>query len=291
MTGTLGGALAKLHHARGDTVFGCARSEEGACRWHRDRADVGTLFVCDVESIAYHGNDLSRVLPTVQRVYHCAAMKHVDLCEEGPDEAAFQNVRNTSLVAHACDKFGVPLVFASTDKACMPQGVYGATKLIAERTVTRLGGAAVRLGNLVGSSGSVFARWKESLARGEKIKLTDPEMTRYFMGVVEAANFMADESVPGKVVIPHPLKAARMGDVANALAGPGVDVIGPRPGETRHQWLVAPGEKVTRHGRKIVFGGESSPDHVGHCGDGLHSGTSERWAVNDLLSLAGVRAF
>jgi FlaA1/EpsC-like NDP-sugar epimerase len=280
LTGSLGGAIARLHHSRGDQVFGCARSEPGAVRWHAANGHLGTLLVADAAGLAERSGDVARLLPGVDRVYHCAAMKHVDLCEKWPDEATWQNVVVTSLVAGACADHGVPLVFASTDKACGPSGVYGATKLIAERAVIRSGGAAVRLANLAGSRGSVFETWRLAALGGEPVRVTDPDMTRFFMGIDSAAAFMADRAVFGRVVIPHPLKAARMGDLAEAT-GCRAQFIGPRPGETRHQWLVASDDPAEEEDDRLVLG------VGGRWGMDVSSASAERWDARELLDLGG----
>lgn len=284
LCGTLGTALAELHHSRGDQVWGCARNEAACVRWLSVRQTVATLYVADAGDLAARRTDLARLLPTMERLYHCAALKHVDVCEAQPEEATYQNVVLTSQIAQACASAGVPMVFASTDKACLPSGVYGATKLIAERNVVRLGGAAVRLGNLVGSSGSVFERWRDAAARGEAVKLTAASMTRFFIGVREAAEFMADLHLPGRVVAPR-MKAARMGDVADAVGGV-VEQIGRRPGETLHQWLVGPEERVVVEEGRLVL-----DDEGGGRTAGLSSETCrDRWDVRELLALAGVEA-
>lgn len=282
ITGTLGTALTELHAERGDTVFGCARNESRACDWLRSHGKVATLFLADAATLADFRSDIGRLLPSLGRVYHCAAMKHVDLCEQNPHEAHRQNVDLTAAVAVACESAGVPCVAVSSDKACLPEGVYGATKLLAERVAVRHGAAAVRLGNLIGSSGSVFQAWKTAVARGECIKLTDPNMTRYFMPVLAAAEFLADDFEGGVVNFPADLRAVTMGDVAAAVAGHRVEVVGRRPGETRHQWLVAPGDRVRQDGPTCVLGdGEALPS-------GLSSETAPRWDVGELLAVAGV---
>lgn len=285
ITGTLGSALAHLHHTRGDQVFGCSRNEVAAVAWRVFHPDLAAgLLVADAACLADPKTDVSRLLPTMDRVYHLAALKHVDVCERHPDEAYRQNVELTTIVSAACASAGVPLVFASSDKACLPQGVYGATKLLAERVVLARAGAVVRLGNLIGSSGSVFQLWRDAVARGERIKLTDPEMTRYFIPVEEAAAFMADRAVAGCVATPYPMRAARMGDVAEMIAGRSkVDVIGRRDGETQHQWLIAPGEGMTRGVGCVLLGGWDK------WSAGVSSESSSRWCPRELLEAAGVR--
>jgi FlaA1/EpsC-like NDP-sugar epimerase len=281
MSGTLGSALAKLHYSRGDQVWGCSRSESRAVEWLASNSHLATLFLTDASALANTGSDVGRLLPSMDRVYHTAAMKHVDRCEQQPIEAFEQNTTLTEIASDACRATKVEMVLISSDKACNATNVYGASKLLAERIAIRDGHSVIRLGNLVGSSGSVFSFWRDAVKKREPIKVTDPEMTRFFIGVDDAAKFVADNCWKGRVAIPNPLLAVRMGDVANAIGGSNVQVIGPRPGETRHQWLVAPGESFDRH--KAIVLGKGDVSERGICSE-----TAERWKVVDLLSLAGI---
>lgn len=282
ITGTLGTALTKYHHSKGDQVWGCARNESKAVEWLRQYGNMATLYLQCVSNLLQK-TDSGRVLPTMDRVYHCAAMKHVDLCEQQPEVALVQNIAFTNAVAVACAEYKVPLIFASTDKACQSQGVYGATKLIAERIVLKNGGAVVRLVNLIGSSGSVFQVWQQQVKVGKPLTITDPDMTRYFMPVRFAADFMANCAIPGKVVIPC-CRSVRMGDVAYTLAHPHterVKVIGTRPGETKQQWLVPPGgsAKVEECFRYILNEGSTFLN-------GKNSDEGPFWDIQELLSEA-----
>jgi FlaA1/EpsC-like NDP-sugar epimerase len=280
MTGTLGTALAEYHHAEGDQVFGCARNEAKACEWVNTHREIGTLLVADCIDLARPHTDLSRLLPSVDRLYHCAAMKHVDICEKQPAEAMHQNVTVTDHVFSACKAAGVQAVFAGSDKACLPSGVYGATKLIAEKVVLRYGGAAMRLGNLLGSSGSVFQKWRKAVDEGRSIEVTNPNMTRFFITVSEAARFMAQIVEPGYVSIPV-VKSVRMGDVAAKIA-PDYKITGLRPGETLHQLLVSDEERFTW-----------SPSHLtlssrGEALGPITSSHANRWNTRELLKAAGI---
>lgn len=266
MSGTLGTALARLHSEKGDEVWGCARSEDRCLRWRRENSDTAHLVISDCVNLLNPLHAIGAILPTCDRLYHCAAIKHVDVCEENVIEALNQNVMATAAVAVACSKHAVEMVLASTDKAYKPMGVYGATKLQAEKITLSHGGVVVRFGNLIGSSGSVFKLWAEAVKRGERIKLTNPDMTRYFLPVKEAASFMASASRIRKSVSWPRMKSARMGDIALAMTGPfdtapyAPEVIGIRPGETMHQELA----------------------------EGVSSENAERWAICELLEEAGV---
>lgn len=288
LTGTLGTALANLHYTRGDQVWGCSRSEVRAVEWLKTHCEIATLFLTNAASLVDPQSDTRRLLPSMDKVYHCAAMKHVDLCETNPHEAFCENVDLTQVVSVACSQSDIPMTFISSDKACLPQGVYGATKLLAERIAIRENAAAVRLGNLIGSSGSVFALWEDAVEKGEPIRLTDPDMTRYFIGVGEAARFIADDTIQGSVVIPRPLKSVRMGDVAEAVAGGRTKIltVGRRPGETQHQWLIAPEEKYFDQRHRLLLSPEG--DNADNLGLSSNDPITPRWDINDLLFLAGV---
>lgn len=263
LSGTLGTALARLHSEKGDEVWGCARSEDRCLRWRRENSGIARLIIGDCINLLNPLHAICAILPTCERLYHCAAIKHVDVCEENIVEAINQNVMATAAVAVACHNNAVEMVLASTDKAYKPMGVYGATKLQAEKLTLSHGGVVVRFGNLIGSSGSVFKLWADAVKRGERIKLTHPDMTRYFLPVKKAAQFMAGcwaskNSALRGVSWPR-MKSARMGDIATAL-GAGIDVIGMRPGETMHQELA----------------------------EGVSSENAERWTICELLEEAGI---
>lgn len=132
MTGTLGSELALLHASRGDRVFGCCQSESGAVGWEERHAGVATkLYSRDAMDIGKMLAELADEGRQIDRLYHVAALKHVDRCEEMADYAARQNIAVTAEVANVCRTFRIPFVLADTDKSCVPSGVYGATKLVA----------------------------------------------------------------------------------------------------------------------------------------------------------------
>lgn len=138
----------------------------------------------------------------VQVVFHAAAHKHVPLVEANVIEGIRNNVFGTKTVVDAAADFGVEsFVLISSDKAVRPTNVMGATKRWAELIVqqkaldakTVLEGqrfCAVRFGNVLGSNGSVVPLFKEQIAKGGPITLTDPEMTRYFMSIHEASELI-----------------------------------------------------------------------------------------------------
>jgi FlaA1/EpsC-like NDP-sugar epimerase len=134
--------------------------------------------------------------PTV--VFHAAAYKHVGLMEANPVEAVRNNAIATRVVAHVAGDLGVRrFVLVSTDKAVAPATVMGASKALAEFALeaasARFPGtryAAVRFGNVLGSSGSVVPIFRRQIERGGPVTVTDERMTRYFMTIPEAVQLI-----------------------------------------------------------------------------------------------------
>jgi FlaA1/EpsC-like NDP-sugar epimerase len=214
-------------------------------------------------------------------VFHAAAHKHVPLMQDHPAEALTNNLFGTRSVADAALAAGAErFVFVSTDKAVRPTSVMGATKQLAERYIRaqnqhqRTRFALVRFGNVLGSAASVLPIWASQIAEGGPITITDPEMTRYFMTIPEAATlvchaaaiattssanpdldpadvFVLDMGEPVSIVELARRFAASLGltalmdheladaDARRAPLGPavGIRVTGARPGEKLHEQL------------------------------------------------------
>ena len=138
-------------------------------------------------------------------VFHTAAHKHVPLMEINVGEAVKNNVLGTKCVADLADEYDSKcFALISTDKAVNPSSVLGATKYLAERYVqasseksaTRF--VVVRLGNVLGSAGSVVPVFQEQIRHGGPITVTDPRMTRYFMTIPEASQLVLQATAMGK---------------------------------------------------------------------------------------------
>ena len=207
------------------------------------------------------------------RVYHAAAHKHVPLMEYNPTEAVKNNIYGTRNVAEAAKAAGVAkFVMISTDKAVNPPNVMGATKRVAEMVVTSLNEegktlfSAVRFGNVLGSRGSVVPLFKEQIAKGGPITVTDFRMTRYFMTIPEASRLVIQAGAlmqGGEGVVldmGEPVKILDLAKKMITLSGHTEEEIqiqeaGIRPGEKLYEELLSAKEKVNDQVYEKIFVG------------------------------------
>ena len=194
-------------------------------------------------------------------VYHAAAHKHVPLMEYNPREAVKNNIYGSKNVAEAAKQAKVKnFVMVSTDKANNPPNVMGATKRIAEMIVTGLNEegctkfSAVRFGNVLGSRGSVIPVFREQIAKGGPITVTDFRMTRYFMTIPEASRLVIQSGVLAKggeifiLDMSEPVKIVDLAKNMIRLSGYSEDEIeiietGIRPGEKLYEELLLDKER------------------------------------------------
>jgi FlaA1/EpsC-like NDP-sugar epimerase len=190
-------------------------------------------------------------------VFHAAALKHVNMLEQYPDEGWKTNVLGTRNVLDAAISTGVShFINVSTDKAADPVNVLGKTKRMAERlTATyaqRVMGQylSVRFGNVLGSRGSVLETFAAQIVRGGPVTITHPDVTRYFMTIPEAVQLVIQAGAIGgcgEVLVLDMGEPVRIADVATqliALEGQSIDIVytGLRPGEKLHENLFGAGE-------------------------------------------------
>ena len=186
-------------------------------------------------------DSLFTIMKDVDYVFHAAALKHIDLAEKSPDETIKINVLGTSNVVNAAIQNGVKKVLlVSTDKACIPTSIYGVSKLLSERNVILSNGisdtkfSVVRFGNLIGSNGSIFQKWKIMKDDDQRITVTHKDMTRFFIRSSEAAMWCVKfikEMIGGELFVPK-MKSANIYDIAKSFISESkIDITGTRSGE------------------------------------------------------------
>lgn len=210
---------------------------------------------------------------SVQTIYHAAAYKHVPIVERNTSEGIRNNVFGTLSCAQAAIESGVEtFVLVSTDKAVRPTNTMGATKRLAELVLQALAQSAelskgtrftmVRFGNVLGSSGSVVPLFREQIAAGGPVTVTDPDIIRYFMTIPEAAElviqagamgqggdvFVLDMGEPVKILelarrMIH-LSGFKVRDEDNPEGDVDIQFTGLRPGEKLYEELLI-GDNVT----------------------------------------------
>jgi len=205
------------------------------------------LFLGDVRD----RDRLLRAFEGIDVVVHAAALKQVPLLEYNPFEAVKTNINGAqNVIDAAIDRRVQRVVALSTDKACSPVNLYGATKLVSDKLFidgnayagdhgTRF--SVVRYGNVVGSRGSVvpfFLRVRES----GTLPITDERMTRFWITLSEAVDFVLerlDDMRGGELFVPK-LPSVRILELAQAIAPTArIEIVGIRPGEKLHEDLIS----------------------------------------------------
>lgn len=195
---------------------------------------------------------LHRAFDGVDIVIHAAAMKQVPAAEYNPFEAVKTNILGAQNIIDTAIDQGVGRVLAlSTDKACNPVNLYGATKLCSDKLFvagnaygSRAGTkfSVVRYGNVMGSRGSVIPFFKQIMENGcGTLPITDPRMTRFWITLESGIAFVLNciERMVGEIFIPK-LPSMNIMDLAKAVCPHGeTKVVGIRPGEKIHEVMVS----------------------------------------------------
>lgn len=193
---------------------------------------------------------LVRAFQGVDIVIHAAAMKHVHLAEYNPDECIKTNIGGAQNVIHAALQTSVSNVVAlSTDKACAPINLYGATKLTSDKLFVAANNikgtnpikfSVVRYGNVMGSNGSVIPFFIKKRKEG-RLPITDASMTRFnisLQGGVDMVMHAMENAWGGEIFIPK-IPSYNITDVAEAIAPEcKLEIVGIRPGEKIHEEMI-----------------------------------------------------
>jgi UDP-N-acetylglucosamine 4,6-dehydratase/5-epimerase len=225
-TGSVGNLVVRELLQRGASVVVYSRDQN---KQHKMKYDVASRRVVYKQGDICDPQILSRAMKGVEMVIHCAAAKHVPLCETNPDSAIKTNVEGTRNVLVAALQRGVKkCLMLSTDKAVNPSSVMGATKLLAERLFLEFSecmpSAIVRLGNVFASSGSVVPMFQARIKDKLPLIVNDPSAERFFISQKEAARFIVEslENMQGGEVFVKKMKLANIMELAKVVS-PAVD--------------------------------------------------------------------
>lgn len=265
------------------------------------------FFIGDVRDL----ERLKRACHDIDYVIHAAAMKHVPIAEYNPDECVKTNIGGAENVIKAVLETAVQRVVAlSTDKACAPINLYGATKLTSDKlfiAANNIKGSkdirfsVVRYGNVMGSNGSVIPFFLRKRKEGV-LPITDPNMTRFNISLTEGVEMVLhalETAWGGELFVPK-IPSYRITEVAEAI-GPDCyhEVVGIRPGEKVHEEMITASDSFTTYdlGKYYVIlpqaANWSLEEYIEHFkavkvpeGFNYNSGTNEEWLmVNDIREL------
>lgn len=244
----------------GKEIIRRAHEEDWGCQITIFSRDVVKHFAImrkypDVQSVIGDVRDETTLLNAMAGkdiVIHGAAVKHIPVSEVHSIDTWEINVQGSMNVLRAAMYHGTPEVIGiSTDKACHPANAYGASKYMMEKAFqefarvglqTRFG--LLRYGNVLESTGSVVEAWKRAVANGEPIKMTHPDMTRFYISPHNAVQIILDSieaEVPSGCILVPRMKSLSLGELAEyALDGMEYEIeyIPIRPGEKMHETLV-----------------------------------------------------
>ena len=217
------------------------------------------FFVADIRD----RDEMGRRMRGIDIVFHCAALKHVILCERSPEQAVQTNIHGVqNVIAAAIENDVEKVIFTSSDKAVNPTNVMGTSKLMGERLMTAANSskrgsgpvfASTRFGNVLGSRGSVLPIFHNQIANGGPVTLTDPAMTRFVMSIEESVRLVIDsaERAKGGEVFITKMPVMRIKDLAMAMVqilapkygyeqeGIEMNVLGTKPGEKLYEELMS----------------------------------------------------
>ena len=264
--GSIGSELARqLHHFAPSSLVLLDRDESALhgvqlSIYGKGLLDTPDMVLADIRDKTALRRAFQTHRPEV--VFHAAALKHLPMLEQYPDEAWQTNVLGTLNLLELALEFSVDrFITISTDKAADPTSVLGESKLLAERLTAWAAQqdpsrtfVSVRFGNVLGSRGSVLETFRHQIAAGGPVTVTDAEVTRYFMTIPEACELVLQAAVigrPGEVLVLDMGKPVRILDVARLLverSGADVPIIftGLRPGEKLNENLFSDTESGER---------------------------------------------
>jgi UDP-N-acetylglucosamine 4,6-dehydratase len=236
--GSIGRAFVRLLN-KDHKIIAIDSNEWAVAEFQKEFPKVEVILGDFIDYDFYHQPDL---------VIHCAAYKHINLGEENPEAFIQNNIIKTLDFFKRLNELGTDFIFISTDKAVKPISLYGSTKYIGEKLAYYYGGVVARLGNVIGSSGSVIPVWEKCIREERPIPITDERMVRYFIDEMTAVSqIWALYHTGERTIIPTMQKVRLLDFLAEVLKKhgydkasdykPGVEIIGLRPGEKLEEEL------------------------------------------------------
>jgi FlaA1/EpsC-like NDP-sugar epimerase len=263
-------APARQDAARPLTVVLLDHSEQNLYEIHSELSSANATASPQFIPILGDINDASLMEDLFEKhrpsqIFHAAAFKHVPLMEENPIAVIRNNILGTwTLATTAANHRARQLTMISTDKAANPRSIMGAAKRVAEQILTRLDTPAtrmrsIRLGNVLGSTGSVVPLFQRQIQAGGPVTVTHPEARRYFISLEEATNLIlaaATLNDPATLFVPNLPAPIKILDLAQKLIaeaqpsatsdGKQIEILftGLRPGDKLHEDLLSSSESA-----------------------------------------------
>lgn len=259
-TGSIGHQVTRSLLQRGAKVIVYSRDQNKQYYMNNEIASKRVIYrngdICDTQI-------LFRTMKDVDAVIHCAALKHLPICETNPDNAIKVNIEGTRNVLVAALQRGVKkCLILSTDKAVYPTSVMGVTKLLAERLCLEFNGhlscAIVRLGNVFASSGSVVPTFQDRIKNNLPININDPEAMRYFITKKEAGEFIVESLISmsgGEIFIKKMkyLKILQLAEIMRPTVEYPITISEALPGEKRLESLFTSEEEKSLENLKDSY--------------------------------------
>lgn len=289
-TGTVGKSLLKLND---NEYISVSRNEEKIAEVRREFPNV-KYYVGNVEDKGLLLRVFKDVKPDV--VVHTAAMKHIDLMETNPISGCNINVLGSLNVVEASIINDVPITIGiSTDKACLSESVYGASKYLMERVFMNTNNtdnrfSLTRFANVAHSNGSVLPFWLKLKKEGKALKLTDPNMNRLIFTQKDAAELIKrtidyTKTDGGGFVMSYKMKCVNMLDLAKVISDD-IEIVGKRPGEKTNEDLISASEveRTYIHGNDILIRNEINLD-ANTLSSPYNSKTAEKMSKDEMKAL------
>lgn len=286
--GSLGKALAKLLSETNEVVI-YSRNEERQFNMQQQVNSTNiTYLIGDIRD----RSTLCQALRRCTLAIHAAAMKDMVMCEKQPTQCYLNNLEGSRGFIECINQSSVRKVIGiSTDKASDPANVYGMTKYIMERMFLEANKyfnaefLCLRLGNLIDAAGSLISTWKKNPE--QNIKLTHPEVSRFFTTTFEGSKIVCDvlmNGFDGKIYIPK-MKQAKIYDILKIITGrDSFPIMGLFPGEKVYETLISEDESkyCFEEGNYFFLDIEKLNPSPSKC---LHSGDAEQFNKQELMRI------